>query len=236
MWVKLWARHNCLCLALLTQQLLNPRKCSFSGLWLLLWPQNKNCKAYMLLVLAFLPVNECPVLRVIRILSLFNILLNFCDLKQLSWSGVCVRDRREVAVQNTGFISPIVFILWSENRRRMAEVFLNSSCAKLPVRPWMLCNLHFVVCSPPCLLEPFVMRKAQYPSARRSSVHSVVGQHSSASLHTYWAFSFAYILIFVLFCFLLKLAFRFQMVCCSMTLQGHTALLVLKIKAAIQTI
>lgn len=90
MWVKLWARCNCLCLVLLTEQLLNPRKCSFSE-WLFLRTENKTWKMYVVLVLSFLYpwfayarhfLQMGALYLVFHILSLFNILLIFCDLKQ----------------------------------------------------------------------------------------------------------------------------------------------------------
>lgn len=90
MWVKLWAKCNCLCLVLLTQQLLNLRKCSFSE-WLLLQTENKTWKMYVVLVLFFLYpwfayarhfLQMGALYLVFHILSLFNILLIFCDLKQ----------------------------------------------------------------------------------------------------------------------------------------------------------
>lgn len=100
MWVKLWARYNCLCLVLLTQQLLNSRKCSFSE-WLLLQPENKTWRMYMVLVLSFLYpwfayTGHFPKMGarylVIHILSLFNILLIFCGLKQSQLISVSLVD------------------------------------------------------------------------------------------------------------------------------------------------
>lgn len=99
-WVKFWARCNCLCLVLLTQQLLNPRKCSFSG-WLLLQPENKTWKMYVMLILFFLYpwfafaghfLQMSALYLVIRILSLFNFLLIFCDLKQSKLISVSLVD------------------------------------------------------------------------------------------------------------------------------------------------
>lgn len=169
LWVKLWAGCNCLCLELLTQQLLSHRKCSFSGWWLLLWPENKNWKANVLFVLSFLYSWLAYAGHFLQMSALYLDLFIFYHFSTSCssftiWNnylemGVCVRDCREIAVHSTGFLSPIVFSLWGENRRTMAKAFLNSSCAKFPIRSWTLCNLCFLVYSLLYLLEPFVMWK-----------------------------------------------------------------------------
>lgn len=121
MWVKLRAGHNCLCLELLTQQVLNPRKCSFSGWWLLLWPENKNWKANVLLVLSFLYSLLAYAGNFLQMSTLYLELFIFYHFSTscsyfMIWNsylemGVCARDCREIAVHSTGFLSLIVFVL-----------------------------------------------------------------------------------------------------------------------------
>lgn len=66
---------------------------------------------------------------------------------EMGWR--CVREKElEVAVQKTGFLFPVIFTLWSENRREIAEAFLNRPCSEFPIRPRMLSSLHLHVCSP----------------------------------------------------------------------------------------
>lgn len=85
---------------LLTQQLLNPRKFSFSE-WLLLQPENKVWKMYVVLVLSFLYpwfayaghfLQMGTLYLVIHILSLFKVLLIFCDLKPSKLISVSLVD------------------------------------------------------------------------------------------------------------------------------------------------
>lgn len=160
------ARHDCLCLALFTCQLFSPRKCSFSGWWVFLWPENKGIcviglSFYFFLILwvslcMALPANECPVLRVFRVLSLFSILFISYGMKQLSYSsvgvGVCEWDReRELDWRSCSTENRIplpLFLSWEVRTEGGLQKCFWTHPAQFPMRPWMLSRLHFCVCSP----------------------------------------------------------------------------------------